>query len=307
MSYLIKTIKEENLADFLLNPFDKTGYFEDYVLQKYPMDHIVDELIGINKETCSLINIGYINYKIGKVFLKSNRALKNANLETDCFVNILFFRRSLMDLLAEKIEIAKIDRLSEIESSDEYAKVYSYYKKNVFQDIVFSLLGAADYYENEPSHTAYDISDFCQSLKIDQLMDIVGGKLDVLDEFIEDIIFTNRFIRTDIVFSKIVEEANDYFKAGIFTEREKALINYLEKTKASGAKRFSAYLISGRKIKCKNEVSCNGKIYEVGDSFYSVGFEQIERVEYKGKIIYKNENIKKIKAKITKVHTKNSP
>lgn len=204
----------------------------------------------------------------------------------------------------EKISAAKTDRLTEIEASREYGKVYSYYKKNLFGNIVFSLLGSEPYEMRDDPHTKRQISDFCYGLTLNQLIHIANGNSDIIDDFIEEVIFSNGFIRTEIIYDKIIKEAHEYVKAGVFNERELALIEFLEKTKASGAKRFTAYLISGRKLKCRNEVSSSGTLREVGDSFYQFDFDRIDRVEYKKKIIYQNKNIKKIKGKIIRVHTK---
>ena len=60
MSYLINKIEESELTDFLLNPYKKTIYLGDTLIQKYPINELMDDIICILNGSASFDVVGVL-------------------------------------------------------------------------------------------------------------------------------------------------------------------------------------------------------------------------------------------------------
>lgn len=286
MSFKIKTINDKELVCFLINPFLKAAQFGDFIFQKYPKEDESDEIFAIYKKSSCYYNIGFVNYKAKKVFVQEDYPLSSLDISVDPFVIINDKREALKKSVKEMVEKAKQDRITEIEERSVYDKFYYFYKSRLLKEIVFSLLGTNTYDTFYKSSTECDIETFCENLSVQDVINITTGDLYKINRFIEQTIFSKMFIVTDVIFKKLEVEAADYVKSGIFTEREQQLMKYIEHTKPSGAKRFTAYFAGGKKLRCRNKITAEGLVTVIRSSEYKVDFEEIEKIEYNGKTIY---------------------
>lgn len=289
MNLKLETTNSSHMTEFILNPFAKATKYNHYIMQKYSKTSVIDVIYGINKKSNFCDIVCYVNYQLGKVFIIKKKPLMDLDLKKEPFVMLSEAKENLTKTVLEMIKSAKVNRMAEIEEDDNYGKFYYFYKTKVFKDMVFSLLGTQPYEVFFKSSTDFDVAKFCECLSVEKLMKIFGGDLSDLNAFVEKTIFSEMFMITDIILEKLQKEAEEYVKEGDFTKEELILIDFLEKTKASGAKRFTVHMTSGRKLKCINEVSCEGKVYEIGESYYRVNFIDIKKVEYRGKVIYERD------------------
>lgn len=286
MDFKLEIMEIDHMIDFLLNPFDKTANCHDYIMQKYPKTPFVDVLFEINKDSDCCITVGYVNYQLRKVFVFNEEPFNELDLKNDPFVIVDEVKQDLKKTIMEMIETAKADRMAEIQRNHYYLKHYHRYKSKIFKHLISQLLGTQPYEVLFKSSTDSDVSIFCAMLSIEKLMRVFSGDKSDLDAFVEKTIFSEIFIISDIVLEKLKEEAYQYVKNGYLTKEELMLFDFLKKTKASGAKRFTVHMTSGRKLRCINKVTSEGKLYEAGDSYYRVNFIDIKKVEYRGKVIY---------------------
>lgn len=62
MIYCLKEVKEEELVNFLLNPFERVFYFNDLLIQKFPREPLLDDFFMSNTLLNNCQKVGHILY-----------------------------------------------------------------------------------------------------------------------------------------------------------------------------------------------------------------------------------------------------
>lgn len=287
MSFSIEDVEEKGITEFLLNPFSKAAKSGDFIFQKYPNEDRLDEILAIHKNKNCFYSIGFADYGLKKVFIQEDYPLSFLDIEADPFLTISKARDALKQSVIDVFEMAKVDRIEEIESRIEYNRIYGFNKERLLQKMIFTTLGTDKTEILFQSSLDSKISKFFEGLSVQDVINAFNGHLIKMDKFIEKIIFSDDFILTEVLFKKLEMEAIDYVKTGVFTEREQHLIKYIKHTKTSGANSFTAYFVGGEKVRLKNEITEKGYVTVIGCYEYSVDFEQIEKIEYNERTIYK--------------------
>lgn len=286
MSYCIKTITNEEMVDFLLNPFEKACYIDNKLFQKYPKEDLIDELLVLNDRYSSYDVAGLINYDKQEIFVQRERAIGSEIVQEKPFIRVADIKDRMKALIYSRIDELKTDKMSEIEASEKYVKNYNEYKNTYFQVMVNTLIGTDHYRGNVTNDTQQTVVSYVQSLSIQELIDFHCDKLNELDKVVKNIVFSDNTARV-LAFEKVKQEAVDYVRNGVFSEKEKHLKNFLDKTKDCGAQRFTVVDVNGVKTSCRNSVNAETKLYAAGYSGYSVFVDDIKEVIYKSKKIYK--------------------
>lgn len=280
----LEKIAEKDLSEFMLNPFKRAAHFRDVVFQKYTLDVELDEVILMQK--FEFKSIAFAAYKSKKVYTQNEFDDFNIDDLDDSFVAISKINRLVAKIMAEAIERAKVDKLDEIKDKPVYDILYTRHYKAFFKPIVFSKIIGEDFKFPAKSVISISTINFVRSLTLMDLIGITEGNLKTIEAFVNEFIFSNNFIEREIVFERIKQEADDYFKAGHFNQREILFKNYIDKVKSSGLKQFTAKLTNGTFRALKNEVSCSGQVKSAKDKNVSIDFESIKSIEYNGKVIY---------------------
>lgn len=285
--FKLEKMEKHQVVSFLVNPFKKAIETKDYIIQKYPLTPVVDIAFVIDKETNKYFEIGYCNYIDAEVIVQNGAPLKDIDVTKKPFTLITEISNKMEVTLRKMLDQTILDRMIEIQNSESYLNNYAYYKTNFFEDMVYEELGTEPYDPLSKSSTDFNISIYCSSLKGDEVINFITNDLSNLNSFIETRLSSQVFIVTDIILPRLRQEAKDYVAAGKFTYREKVMIKFLEKTKASGAKQFTVYTMAGKEYKCLNKVSCQGNVHEANNHYSKIKVEHIRTVEHKGKVIYK--------------------
>lgn len=287
MNLKVRKIAEDEFAKFLLNPFEKAATFKKMIIQKYPINREMDDILCFPEESKDFYRLGVIFYKKGEIVLELPDLLQTKVMKSAPFIKTYELKDRIKGLVEKRLEETKIKKLDEIKEGHKFKNLYGYSKDRFFESIVFYELGTTNVSFNTKSYTMNSISRFISGLKIDDLIGITLGSMEKIDEFIAELMESNNFIETEIVQHEIIEDAKAYVAAGKFNKREQLLIHYLKKTKASGAQRFTVETLTGRKSLCKNEVNHLGKVFSVDGLSFIVDIEEIKTVKYRNKIIYK--------------------
>lgn len=287
MSYLINKIEESELTDFLLNPYKKTTYLGDTLIQKYPKSELIDDIIYILNGSASFDLVGVVNYGKGNIAIYKDYFFSHEVRKQPQFVSLYDLRDDLVSEMEMEIEKQKNDKLAEIKASTDYMNLYDEYKGKFLEKIILDILGSEAFYVDVRSSTSRRVSRFVNSLKNKELMAIISGKRDEVNEEIKSILESENFILCHIVIPTLVEEAKEAVETGDLSERLATIKNYIDKTKECEAIRFTVETTAGSKFSCNNKVLNDGTVISVGDVRYEIDVENIEKVTYKNKVIYK--------------------
>lgn len=282
--YKLNKIDEKKLCEFMHNPFERATYFRNLVLQKYTVDIFVDEVVAIGNS--KLQNLAFVDYLSKKVY--TQYGFEDLLIEgfDDSFVTISSMIKAVAKITADAFNKAKVDRLHEIEDKPIYDILYTKDYNIYFQQIVFSRIVGEAFRFPLRSVTEISSMNFARKLKLVDLVNIIDGNYEKIEPFVEDVIFSQNFIEGEVVFKKIKKEADDYFEAGHFNQRELKFKYYTEKVKVSGLKHFEATLTDGTIVQLKNAIFLNGKVRFLKDRKASIDFEMIKTIEHDGKIVY---------------------
>lgn len=286
MKYCLKEINERELAGFLLSPFERIAYFGDILVQKYPRDHMVDDFYCSKLTPKDSIKVGCILYKQNEIIMDETYLFKSDIVNDKPFVSIDQLRDEFKEMALDKVDEAKINRLQEIKSSLRYKELYDYYKESYFDSLVFSLLGTSDVKFEIKKLTYETIENHFNNIANDKFIDSEMGLVDLINPFIDKLIHTSNFIKSEILISELRKETEEYVAAGKFSKRELVLIDYLEKTKSSGALSFFVTSTKGVGMICKNIVDYEGRVISKDGKMLMMDIEDIATVKHDGKIIY---------------------
>lgn len=289
MNLKVEETTENELGKFLLNPFKKNAIFKKMIIQKYPLNHEMDDILCFPEESKDFYRLGVVLYEKGEIVLELPDLLRTKVVKSAPFVKTYELKDRVRELIETRLEETKVKKLDKIKEGHKYKNLYGYSKDRFFKSIVFHELGTTNVSFNTKSYTKNSISRFLLGLKMDDLIWITIGSIEKIDEFIAVLIESDNFVETEIVQHEIIKDAKEYVAAGKFNKREQLLINYLTKTKASGAQRFTVETLTGRKSSCKNEVNHLGKVFSVDGLSFVVDIEDVAKITYCNKVIYKKE------------------
>lgn len=287
MSYNIKKIKEEELEEFLLNPFNRSAYFGDIIIQKLEKNHQVDVFSYIDLSCNRFFRIGFILYEKSEIIVEKRYLLNTEIADKSQFVKIHDLEHKIREMTISKIEEAKRYRLDEIHKLSFYTEIKDELETQNFKSMIFAKLGTTHNLYKVENTTKRQVSRFMENLSDEKLISLALGSTTPIEVFVNNLMISGNFITTEIVYPELQEKVEKYVAAGKFTKREQLLIDYLAKTKASGAKRFTVETLSGQKASCRNEVNQEGKVISDDSLSFIVDIEKIKSVKYRNKIIYK--------------------
>lgn len=287
MSYNMKKIKEEELEEFLLNPFNRSAYFGDIIIQKLERNHQVDDFSYIDLSCNRFFRIGFILYEKREIIVERRYLLNTEIADKAPFVKIYDLEHKIREMTISKIEEAKRYRLDEIHKLSFYTEIKDELETQNFKSMIFAKLGTTHNLYKVENTTKRQVSRFMENLSDEKLISLALGSTTPIEVFVNNLMISGNFITTEIVYPELQEKVEKYVAAGKFTKREQLLIDYLSKTKASGAKRFTVETLSGQKASCRNEVNQEGKVISDDSLSFIVDIEKIKSVKYRNKIIYK--------------------
>lgn len=146
--YRLKEIDKSKIVDFLLNPFERTVYYEDFLVQKYPFNELVDALIFFDRDSLSYSKIGYILYEGKEILVNNFYVGEDKAISKDLFMSGPFIGKAkVRNVIMEKV-VAKLNNLKSLEfeklkTDSHYIKLYEDCRENYFQSMVFVALGAS--------------------------------------------------------------------------------------------------------------------------------------------------------------------
>lgn len=289
MSYAIQTIKEDGLVEFLLNPYKRITYLGTRILQKYPKDHLSDDLfIFETSDKCCCI-YGRIDYLKKEIIADKPYLLNYEVTRKPPFFTFKDLKLDLQDKMKNDLEMMKVTKLAEIKLNPEYIRIYDECRGKHLQPMIFELLGTCDYCPNVRAYKNDGISRFLDLLSLDNMANIMYGKVDLVNKELERILISKNFLLSEILIPTLRAEAKEIVDTKKFSQRHLHLINYIKKTKDCGATRFTIETTSGEKLICHNRIHSDGSVVSTGKLVKSIDFESIEKVTYKSKVIYKKD------------------
>lgn len=282
---MIKTIRDDEIEAFLLNPFERAAYYKGKILQKYPFREDADHVIRV-EEPVKASSACFILYDQKKILYNEFYESEPYFPENEPFQKlkdqIEEIKSDMCDLLIEKVDAKRKSFKSDPILKARYDKIKGYY----FGKIVNVLLGAESFDFVKSSDAYAQIRGYVIRYNREE---IVLATLDpkMYEPFIEELSEEDDVLVYDIFHPEIIKEAKEYVKAGVFTEKEKRLIKFIDKTKDCGAKKFTVIKESGESVSCLNKVTAEGGIPVAKNNEEIVDIEDISKVKYCNKIIYK--------------------
>lgn len=286
MTYNIKKIEEDDFLDFLLNPFERSAYFENVIIQKLERDGLVDDFISINHKNNHIFRVGFILYQKGEIIIERSYALNTDLIDEYPCIRTADLNEQLRQEIIDKVAVAKTNKLDQLKKLPNYAKVKDVLEDKYFKAMVFAKLGTTYNLQPVESELSNKISSFLYTIKDENILSIVLGETELLDAFVDEIISSSSFLAYEVVYPELIKQVDEYVAAGKFTSREQTLIDIMDKIRASGAKEFFVDNLSGLRYSCKNEIDQFGKMSSACGLF-SVDIDAIKVITYKGKDIYK--------------------
>lgn len=289
MKYNIKNITKDEVTSFLLNPFDKTAYFDNLLIQKYQKSNYMDEIICLETSKDQYYAIGAVLYDNQEIVLDRYESFHEDAIDSKYVIKAYQIKDRIVQMAKEAFKEFKERKLDEIKNTDKFRKLRNDLYKELFSPIVYNKLGTSCFPVLCKSSTNNRISWFVDRLSMEDLIEIHRGKLDLIYSFFDELILTKNFMDMDIIRPEIIVKAEEYIAKGRFSKRERTLIDYIQKTKDSGAMRFTVQTISGEKAYCHNSVDYMGNVFTLKDAIFDI--QDIDTVTYRGKAIYKKNTI----------------
>lgn len=286
MRLKLKEVTEDSLAEFLLNPFEKSARFDGRIIQKYTARTHVDDIFLLYEKTDQYRNVGSIYYDCKEVVLSIYDAFGPGMIKSKPFVRERDLKDKVLDLINQRFEKYKMDHLEMLKQSKDYKKSYMSIKDRYFRSLVFDELGTMCANMRTSCSAEFQIDLFLSKLKLNHLTAILSGEMKDVDALIDTISKSEKFMEEQIVQPEVVKEAKAYVKKGVFSKREQILIDYLSKTKLSGAMTVTIQSTTGDISNYHNQVTSNGKVFSVNGADSILDIEEIKTVTYEGKVLY---------------------
>lgn len=287
MDYKLKHLREDELSKFLLNPFQKSAYLNNRIIQKYPINESVDDIICISEVEKDFCRTGVVIYANNEIILESQSFFGTDVVNSKPFNIIDNLKEPTTELVRKMLQKSKVEKLEEIKKMELYKRVYEYRTERYFDSFVFTELGTIPISLDHSNQIDRKIKQFIDGLMLDDYIEISLGSMHVIDKFLDSFIKSELFIEIEIVDPQIIKDAKDYVAAGKFNKRELILIDYLDKTKASKANRFEIETTEGRRASCYNCINYYGKVFSTDGLSFVVDVEDIDSVKCGGNLIYK--------------------
>lgn len=285
MEYMLKTIEEDTLEDFLFNPFERAAYYKGRILQKYAFREDADHVIRIDEDihSCSAAFVLYEKHLVlyEEMFDSDNYFPKN-----DSFKKMKVQKEDIQSAICSQY-IIKIEEKRKSFRADPKLKVeYDRVKKVCFQSLVNFLLGAESFDYIRQSNAFFQIRSYLMQYRAEE---IVRATFDptVYEPLIDQLLEDEEILMYDIYNPEVYEEAKKYVADGVFTEEERRLIDFISKTKDSGAKKFTVIKESGESVSCLNMVTPYFGVPLAKDREKTINLKDIDKVKYGSKVIYK--------------------
>lgn len=286
MSYKLKKLTVENANDFFMNPFSVSASIDDLIIQKYSVTKFIDTIFILNSKDSHFKRAGLVSYDVGKIFVLDNAFELIKLLKKDSFILDYDFRNNLNNKITDAVLKLKEEKAEEIKSSDAYIEE-KFRLTNIYRDgLIFSKLGTKPCFISNDKDWEQSIFRFIRSKSLESLLEMGFCSIEKIEAYAAEIVQSKEFLSYEFIIPELLREVDEYVEAGIFTERERCLINYLEKTSTS-SKKLKIEDICGSIRLVDNEVSCTGDVYSASHDGYCVDFEEIKTVKCGNKVIYK--------------------
>lgn len=286
MSYLLPKIKEDGLVDFLLNQSTKTAYVDDVLVQKYPKSESVDDIICMLERHVCYDVVGFVDYSNGKIVICKDYIFSREIRQQPQFINLYDLRANLVSTIEQRVEKEKEDKLAEIKATQDYIDLYNHHKPRLLEAITIDMMKDEDFELPIRSYANQKIAMFVNRLKDDEVLAITSGETAEVDNQISEMMKSKDFMFHDVLAPTLLEEAAAMIASESLSERLLTIKNYIDKTKTLEDIRFTVETTGGSKLKCNNEVFCNGKIISIGKIKKEIDIESIEKVTYNKDVIY---------------------
>lgn len=289
--YLIKTIKQKELVDYLLNLFERSFTINHLIYQKYEVDNLegeddpVDELYVLDDNNGSYVMAAIIDYGYKEIFVKESYCFNSKEDDGNHYKPIHRLKWKISDRLNNYIDASKELKKKEIEEHPKFISFYESHKKEYFQEFVNVALKISCYMPIVANNIQNSITEYAESLTLEELRNAYHKKFDKMYEFADDLLFSDEFLSV-LSFEKVKEEAMNYVKSGKLSkndQRSKACLEAIENCRAN---RFTVVDIHGNRVSCSNYVHINAMLKASGPNDYNVYLYDIEQIIYKGKKIY---------------------
>lgn len=287
MIYELREIKDNEFVSFILNPFKSSAKLGDDIIQKYRTSEKIDELFVISKQKGAFKRIGIVFYDCKEIMFWDRDYLKKEMNDTIRFKNKNDANYKIRSLILKKLEEYRINNLEEIKKTENCQRIYKNVKSKHFDSLVFQELGTTNVRLRTSLSTGNKIDAFLEKLPLNDLIDILNGNMNKVNLLVHSLSDTEDFLEQEIVQPWVKQEAKDYVKTGVFTDREKLLIDYLSKVTVKGIKSVTVQAFDGSVLLCYNQPNCSGQLFAVQGFSRYVDIADIEMVIYDGEVLYK--------------------
>lgn len=287
MDYKLKILREDNLSKFLLNPFDRSAYIDDKIIQKYPLSESVDDIICLSNMEEDFCRVGAVIYKNNEIIIGFSSSFGLGIVNEKPFILIDNLKNTTKELVRKMLDKLKVDRLEEIRDMALYQKLYTYRTSRYLSPFVFTELGTGPITLDHGYQVNNKIAEFVNGLRLDDFIEISLGSMEVINDFLDKFITSEIFLEVEMVDPQIVRDAKDYVAAGKFNKREQILIDYLYNVKRSKACTFTVETTGGRSAICNNFINYYGKVFSTDMFSFVADVEDIEKITCNGSLIYK--------------------
>lgn len=280
----LEKVDSSNLVGFLNDPFRRSSYFKNTIIQKYPIGFRVDKVIFL--ENFNLNDFAIVDYQASKIYVDESLFLYNCNDPDGSLVHIEDLRSMVSDITYEFIEKMKLDNEKDIKESPNYKGLYKKNHDSLFQMMVFSRILGETLESKNNNRTQLVSNDFAKKIILQKLVDIAMGDFEYLKKFADNLVHSNNFIEREYVLEQLKQEADEYYNKGAFVKRETAFKDFAEKMRSSSVQKLTGILEDGTIYHFKNYVTSTGKLVAIDQDFV-FDFYLLDRVEANGKVIYK--------------------
>lgn len=291
MDYKITVTDDDGMTDFLLNPFLKTFYYNDYLVQKYPVNGKVDQIIFFDECEFFYNKVGYVLYEKKEIIvivekIDKKRTFSEKVINEECYISREKIESILKESTSNKFKYIKNLMQTKFEAITDYSKVVNEFRELYLQSAIYHALGTApaEFVFNFNTIMLTDL--FFMNMRNESIIDIYLGNLEMIDSFIEKTVSYSDFFKTYILYPIIFEEATAYVQKGELTEDEEMLKDYISKTKTINEPIIQVEIDSGKKIKCFNKVDCDGNIRVKNGPKLEISYKDIHKVFHNGSLIY---------------------
>lgn len=282
MKYCFKEIKEDEVIEFLLNPFERAAYFESYCILKFQRNMLLDDFFITNENLKDSELLGHVMYDRHLVMVVKPELLNKAILDNPCVKTINEYKAALKEGVLSRIETVKNERLEDIMSQRKYKDLYDYYHNIYNKQIIFSVLGTEAFQVQQTDETERFIAEFTTYVASENLMSDGIGDDDIINSFVDKLFEKDNFIIHNVLIPEMIKKAEEYVAIGKFSLREQKLIDFIESIRAKNPKILRIETTGGISILCRPGINCDGTIL----GYNSIDFEDVKTARVMGKEIY---------------------